>query len=45
MEQSTKYLEKDIREMARHAGFDTVAHWQCTRGWFVDALWRVKKRI
>jgi L-histidine N-alpha-methyltransferase len=44
MEQSTKYLEKDILDMASHAGFESVAHWQCTRGWFVDALWRVKKR-
>lgn len=44
MEQSTKYLEKDVLDMARHAGFETVAHWHCTRGWFVDALWRVKKR-
>ena len=24
------------------AGFDTVAHWHCSRGWFIDALWRVK---
>lgn len=42
LEQSSKYLEKDIFEMARHAGFETVAHWHCARGWFVDALWRVK---
>ncbi len=42
MEQSTKYLEKDILDMARHAGFESVAHWHCARGWFLDALWRVK---
>lgn len=43
LEQSTKYLEKDILDMARHAGFESVAHWHCARGWFVDALWRVKQ--
>lgn len=42
LEQSTKYLEKDLPVMARDSGFETVAHWQCARGWFVDALWRVK---
>ena len=43
LEQSTKYLEKDIPDMASDAGFDSVAQWHCARGWFVDALWRVKK--
>ena len=43
LEQSTKYLEKDILGMASHAGFENVAHWHCARGWFVDALWRVKQ--
>jgi L-histidine N-alpha-methyltransferase len=43
LEQSTKYLEKDILAMASHAGFESVAHWHCARGWFVDALWRVKR--
>jgi uncharacterized SAM-dependent methyltransferase len=42
LEQSTKYLEKDLPVMARDSGFETVAHWHCARGWFVDALWRVK---
>jgi L-histidine N-alpha-methyltransferase len=44
MEQSTKYLEKDILDMASRTGFETVANWQCRRGWFADALWRVKAR-
>ncbi|HEY0962931.1 MAG TPA: L-histidine N(alpha)-methyltransferase [Pseudomonadales bacterium] len=43
LEQSTKYLEKDLPGMANAAGFDSVAQWRCARGWFVDALWRVKK--
>jgi uncharacterized SAM-dependent methyltransferase len=42
MEQSTKYLEKDIPAMAQAAGFESVGQWCCARGWFLDALWRVK---
>lgn len=42
MEYSCKYLEKDVHHMAEAAGFDVVENWKCSKGWFLDSLWRAR---
>ena len=44
MEYSCKYHLAHIEDMARNSGFDIVEHWQDSRNWFVDSLWRVNKQ-
>jgi len=41
-EYSYKYLPEDIRDLADTTGFDIQAVYSDRRGWFCDALWRVR---
>ncbi len=41
MEISQKYSEKEIDIMARKTGFKPLKQISDTRGWFVDAIWKV----
>ena len=43
LEYSYKYLVSDIEQLAADTGFEVAAHWQDSRGWFADSLWRVRK--
>lgn len=43
LEYSYKYLIENVEDMATNAGFEIVEHWQDSRAWFVDSLWRVIK--
>lgn len=45
LEYSYKYLLSDIESMAADTGFEILRHWQDSRGWFADSLWRVRKEI
>src|SRR5690606_11038043 len=42
-EYSYKYLESDVDELAAATGFDIPARFFDRRGWFTDALYRVRK--
>jgi dimethylhistidine N-methyltransferase len=42
-ELSHKYLDSDIAEMAREAGFEVIEQFYDSRHYFTDSLWRVKK--
>ncbi len=42
-EYSYKYLRSDVEALARDTGFTSVARFEDSRGWFLDALWRVVK--
>lgn len=42
-EYSYKYLRSDVQALARDTGFASDASFEDSRGWFVDALWRVVK--
>lgn len=41
-EYSYKYLERDIESLAEVCGFDIEARYRDDRGWFCDALWKVR---
>lgn len=41
MEISQKYSEKEINIMARKTGFKPLKQISDTKGWFVDAIWKV----
>jgi len=43
LEYSYKYLPPDIENMAAATGFSVLGHWQDSRNWFMDSLWRVQK--
>ncbi|MEX0618663.1 MAG: L-histidine N(alpha)-methyltransferase [Pseudohongiellaceae bacterium] len=43
LEFSFKYLLSDIEFLAASTGFEIMANWQDSRGYFVDSLWQVKK--
>jgi uncharacterized SAM-dependent methyltransferase len=42
-EVSHKYLPEGISTLAEETGFEIVDEMSDTRGWFIDALWKVKK--
>lgn len=42
-EYSYKYLRSDAEKLAQDTGFECVARFEDARGWFLDALWRVKR--
>jgi dimethylhistidine N-methyltransferase len=42
-ERSQKYLPAGVRDLAAEAGFETVDELTDARGYFLDALWRVRK--
>ena len=42
-EYSYKYLRSDADRLATDTGFDCVGRFEDERGWFLDALWRVKR--
>ncbi len=42
-EVSQKYLPADLAALAAETGFEPVDELLDSRGWFVDALWRVRK--
>jgi uncharacterized SAM-dependent methyltransferase len=39
VELSQKYSVAEIDAMARHAGFNPLAHFYDSQAWFLDALW------
>ncbi|HJL15096.1 MAG TPA: L-histidine N(alpha)-methyltransferase [Sandaracinaceae bacterium LLY-WYZ-13_1] len=41
-EYSYKYLRSDVERLAEDTGFDPVHTFEDERGWFSDALWRVR---
>jgi dimethylhistidine N-methyltransferase len=41
-EYSYKYLDEDISSLAEYTGFDVLETFLDQRGWFCDALWRVR---
>lgn len=42
-EYSYKYLRSDVELLARDSGFEPIAHYEDSKGWFVDDLWRPRK--
>lgn len=43
LEYSYKYLPEDTLQLALETGFRSVATYFDSKGWFLDALWRVEK--
>ncbi|MBX3246845.1 MAG: L-histidine N(alpha)-methyltransferase [Myxococcales bacterium] len=42
-EYSYKYLRSDVEALAHDTGFEVAGRFEDSRGWFLDALWRVKR--
>lgn len=42
-EYSYKYLRSDALSLAKDTGFESVASFEDDRGWFIDALWQVRR--
>ncbi|MHA2105844.1 MAG: L-histidine N(alpha)-methyltransferase [Candidatus Hodarchaeales archaeon] len=44
MEQSFKYLEKDIKKLAKVTGYEIVENFYCKNRYFCDSVWKVVKK-
>ncbi|MHA2101101.1 MAG: L-histidine N(alpha)-methyltransferase [Candidatus Kariarchaeaceae archaeon] len=44
MEQSFKYLEKDIEKLAKVTGYEIVENFYCKNRYFCDSVWKVVKK-
>ncbi len=44
LEYSFKFLESDIDFLSEQTGFDVIQHFTDDRNYFVDSLWKVKKK-